>query len=204
MKKSLALFLSIIMFCCFVGCDNFNSNSNTDADDEFGGCDHSWMDATCTEAQKCLICGETKGSPLGHDYSNGYCTRCSSADPNYVSCDDLFPGKPELLGFAMNSAGGIEFHWIQKYIGSKKINYITITYTLYDAVGNPTTDDIKGESTKRVRLIGPFEPKKTIEFHSDVFVYCDVCDKVSFDSLYLEYSDGTTAYVNYGWQTVVN
>ncbi|MEE1280453.1 MAG: hypothetical protein UHH95_06480 [Oscillospiraceae bacterium] len=201
MKKILAAILVLVLMCCFTGCGSFNSY--TDEVDGFGGCDHSWVDANCTEPQKCLLCDETRGMALGHNYSNGYCTRCSASDPNYISRDDIFPGTPT-LDFSMNSAGGIEFYWKQKYTGSRKINYITVTFTLYDAVGNPTPDDIKRKSTNSVRLIGPFEPKETIEFPCDVFVYCDVCNKISFDSLYLEYSDGTTATVDYGWQNIVN
>lgn len=201
MKRFLTMILALVLICCFAGCGDFNSY--TDDFDGLGGCNHSWMSATCTKPKKCSICEETQGSSLGHDYSNGYCTRCSSADPNYVSRDDIFPGTPT-LNFSMNSAGGIKFYWEQKYTGGKKINYITVTFTLYDAVGNPTRDDIKGKSTNSVRLIGPFEPKETIEFPCDVFVYCDVCDKITFDSLYLEYSDGTTATVDYGWQNSVN
>ena len=191
-------------------------------------CNHTWISATCTNAKTCSLCGEKQGSPLGHNYisatcikpktcnqcgetsgnalghnySNGKCKRCSSIDPNYLSINDVFPGTPELY-FYMNSAGGISFYWKHKYTGNKKINYITITYTLYDAVGNPTPDDITHQSTKSARLIGPFEPNKTIEFSTDVFVYCDVCNKISFDSLYFEYADGTTAFVRYGWQNTV-
>ena len=38
-----------------------------------------WVEATCTSAKKCTICGKTGGYALGHDYSNttdGTCTRC--------------------------------------------------------------------------------------------------------------------------------
>ena len=35
---------------------------------EFGpkGCEHDWLDATCTEPKTCNICAEIEGEPLGH------------------------------------------------------------------------------------------------------------------------------------------
>ncbi len=35
---------------------------------------HKWSPATCTEAQKCVICGKEKGEPLGHDWEDANCT----------------------------------------------------------------------------------------------------------------------------------
>lgn len=196
MKKNITQILVLTLAFCLSGCEVYNYESTYEA------CQHYWLDATCTEPQKCSLCGETQGYSLGHYYSKGYCTRCSASDPNYVSRDSIFPGTPTLK-FYMNSAGGIEFYWKQNYTGDKKIDYITVTYTLYDAVGNPTRDDIKHQSTLTGRLIGPFEANEPIEFDSQVIIYCDVCSKISFDSLYLEYSDGTTATVSYGWSNKV-
>ena len=48
---------------------------------------HSYKDATCTTPKTCTSCGETSGSALGHNYSNGSCTRCGTNDPNYVAED---------------------------------------------------------------------------------------------------------------------
>lgn len=39
--------------------------------------DHSWINATCTSAQKCSVCGITNGSELGHsEDSDGVCKVC--------------------------------------------------------------------------------------------------------------------------------
>ena len=43
---------------------------------------HTWSKATCTSPKTCS-CGETSGSPLGHSFSNGKCSRCGAKDPNY-------------------------------------------------------------------------------------------------------------------------
>lgn len=37
---------------------------------------HYWIPATCTKEKYCSRCQATEGSPLGHNYSNGKCTRC--------------------------------------------------------------------------------------------------------------------------------
>ena len=33
-------------------------------------CFHKWSAATCTEAKKCIVCGDAAGEPLGHDCTN--------------------------------------------------------------------------------------------------------------------------------------
>lgn len=38
------------------------------------GCDHNWKPATCTKAETCTVCGETKASALGHKWSDATCT----------------------------------------------------------------------------------------------------------------------------------
>ena len=43
---------------------------------------HKYSAATCTKAATCS-CGATNGKALGHNYSNGTCTRCKEKDPNY-------------------------------------------------------------------------------------------------------------------------
>ena len=44
--------------------------------------DHRYSNATCTEAQQCLLCDQKNGQPLGHQYQDGACSRCGSADPD--------------------------------------------------------------------------------------------------------------------------
>lgn len=41
---------------------------------EFTDQTHRWVEATCTEAKHCEICGETEGEPLGHDWKAATCT----------------------------------------------------------------------------------------------------------------------------------
>lgn len=72
MKKKLLLLplLIIALACTLVSC----------------GHEHTWAEATCTEARRCTECDETEGSPLGHDYKAATCTeaktctRCAATD----------------------------------------------------------------------------------------------------------------------------
>ncbi|MBE6893789.1 MAG: hypothetical protein E7482_07240 [Ruminococcaceae bacterium] len=62
---------------CDYGCSEAISDCSDKNDDGDHDCDvcgeeniteHSWKDATCTEAKTCTECGETEGSPLAHEY----------------------------------------------------------------------------------------------------------------------------------------
>ena len=37
---------------------------------------HTWLEATCTEAKTCEICGISEGEALGHTTQTGTCDRC--------------------------------------------------------------------------------------------------------------------------------
>lgn len=47
-------------------------------------CVHQYADADCVTAKTCTLCGVTRGSALGHDYADGFCTRCGEEDATYV------------------------------------------------------------------------------------------------------------------------
>ena len=44
---------------------------------------HNWKDATCSDPKICTVCGTTSGLTAGHNFSNGKCTICGKADPDY-------------------------------------------------------------------------------------------------------------------------
>lgn len=48
---------------------------------------HSFSDATCTEGQKCSICGFVEGDALGHSYADGECTICGHQLPQDIPAD---------------------------------------------------------------------------------------------------------------------
>ena len=57
MKKVTALLLCLILACTLAAC----------------GCRHEWAEASCTAAQSCSNCGETRGEPLGHQWQEASC-----------------------------------------------------------------------------------------------------------------------------------
>ena len=56
-RKLLLLTLIAVAILVFAGCS----------------CRHEWMDATCTEAKSCRLCGQRKGSAPGHSWSDPVC-----------------------------------------------------------------------------------------------------------------------------------
>lgn len=60
---------------------------------------HKWIDATCTEAKTCSVCGKTEGEPLGHDWiestpnyqQSKTCSRCgeTEGEPLEAACAGL-------------------------------------------------------------------------------------------------------------------
>ncbi|MGM9586364.1 MAG: hypothetical protein ACI3VA_02600 [Candidatus Limivicinus sp.] len=57
MKKGLTLLLLVLSLVLISGC----------------GCEHEWVDATCTEPKTCSLCGNTEGKPLGHTWEEATC-----------------------------------------------------------------------------------------------------------------------------------
>ncbi len=47
-------------------------------------CIHAYQDADCVTAKTCTLCGATRGDPMGHDYTEGICSRCGAQDSTYV------------------------------------------------------------------------------------------------------------------------
>ena len=52
--------------------------------DEVAAPGHSWVDADCDTPKTCSVCSATEGEALGHSFTEGKCTVCDEADPDYV------------------------------------------------------------------------------------------------------------------------
>lgn len=95
-----------------------------------------------TEKRTCTRCNATQTrnvAALGHNYSNGKCTRCSAADPKYVSAPTLkittVSGHPKIY---WNSVSGATKYWIYRSTDGKNFKYYdTTTKTSY--TNNATT-----------------------------------------------------------------
>lgn len=58
MKKKITLLIAIILCTVLLaGCQ----------------CEHEWVDAACTSAKVCNLCGEIEGEPLGHSWTDATC-----------------------------------------------------------------------------------------------------------------------------------
>ena len=44
---------------------------------------HNWTDATCSAPKTCSVCDTTSGLTAGHNFSDGKCTTCGKADPDF-------------------------------------------------------------------------------------------------------------------------
>lgn len=78
MKKILSILLCVLLCLCLTACRSNDDNriDGTSNITDSTPCSHMYSSATCTEPQKCRMCGETKGNALGHSTSTGTCTRC--------------------------------------------------------------------------------------------------------------------------------
>lgn len=107
MKRTvvIVLCLSLIMLPVFASCagstrsadrspGSDETNKNTEyVTDRSSGCDHSWIEATCTAPKTCSKCGKEEGSALGHSWSEATCTspktcsRCGATEGNALGHD---------------------------------------------------------------------------------------------------------------------
>ncbi len=114
-------------------------------------------------------------------------------------CADKFFTGESGMGFSVNSADGITLLWVGKNNSGKTINYYTLYYSLYNPVGDPAYDEITNSNVVKSKFVGPVPPDEyLIEY--DIIAYSNVCYKVILDKIYLEYSDGTTEWVDYGYE----
>ena len=84
MKKKIFLILILIMITTLVSCKKETKK----------GCEHTFQEATCTQAKTCSKCGATEGEALGHTFQEATCTqaktctRCGSAEEALRQIDD--------------------------------------------------------------------------------------------------------------------
>lgn len=116
MRKGLFLLVTFsIVLCLFASCDK--EEDKTKVDPPIEEHTHIWgnweeQSATCTVSgkreRKCTSCDEieTEDIPaLGHDFKNGYCTRCDIVDPTNL---EMIDGK-EFKSIALSKEGVLSF-----------------------------------------------------------------------------------------------
>ena len=101
---------------------------------------HYWIPATCTTEKYCSYCLTTEGSPLGHNYSNGKCTRCGEEKVGEVVVLNSMPMLLEDDTFdTACTITDVSYKFVDNYWG--KSLEITVTGTkTYDKEGSTSTD----------------------------------------------------------------
>ena len=102
------------------------------------------------------------------------------------------------LGFYTNSADGIKVYWQGKNNTGKTINYYTTYYSLYNPVGDPANCQIKKTNKISIKTVGPVYPGGVLIDYS-VIAYSSVCEYIYLDRIFVEYSDGSAEWIEYGY-----
>ena len=99
-----------------------------------------------------------------------------------------------------NSADGIFLHWAAKNVTNKTIKYITVTFEFYNAVGDLTKEEITKKTSKTMKLTGPIEPQEAF-YIADIIGYSVDCQSVKITNMKVDYMDGTSSNIYYGYKT---
>jgi hypothetical protein len=106
------------------------------------------------------------------------------------------------FGFNVNYANGVELRWIAQNLTGKTINYYTANVAMYNPVGDPAYDTVTGEHKLKVKYVGPSEPNDPLLI-TEIIGYTAICDKIVIESIDVEYSDGTSENIPYGYSTTL-
>ncbi|WMT43278.1 hypothetical protein RE628_14110 [Paenibacillus sp. D2_2] len=67
---------------------------------------------------------------------------------------------PSEFRFGVNTVNGITLSWWVNNLTDKTINYYTVKLSTFNPVGDPSYDQHSGDSTFKIRYVGPVEPGK--------------------------------------------
>ncbi len=144
---------------------------------------HNYSSATCTSAKKCTVCGATLGDALGHNYSNGYCTRCNSSDPKPkkslnipslpLTAKKLWMGRTDTIVKITDISYNFDgFGYLNIYISGEKTydcqgnggnNSIGATLKVYDSEGYVVDDSFL--LVKELKVGEKFRNKEITLYH---------------------------------------
>lgn len=136
------------------------------------------------------ICAEP-GCTNKHNWSSDYC------DTHTVNMRDRL--EMTTFNFSLNSAGGIELTFRAKNKSRKEIKYVRFDITMKNAVGDSLTDDISGDYSIPVEIIGPVKAGKEVYLNSELIGYCDNCARVDVNDVTIIYTDGTSETGHLGY-----
>lgn len=96
------------------------------------------------------------------------------------------------FSFGLNSAGGIKLTFRAKNKSGKEIKYVRFDITMQNAVGDSLKDDISGDYSIPVEIIGPVKAGKEVYLGSELVGYCDNCARIDVNDVTIIYTDGTS------------
>lgn len=102
---------------------------------------------------------------------------------------------PTMFNYSINSADGIKLTWLTNYLGSKTIKYYTVNISTYNAVGDPSYDQLSGKSKFNQKYVGPVAKGEQLVMYN-LYTYQSALHKIVIDSVDLEYMDGTKEKVD--------
>jgi hypothetical protein len=98
--------------------------------------------------------------------------------------------------YTRNSAGGVEWTFRLRNNTNKTINYITLVWYNFNAVGDPVYDEITGKNYHGVKFTGPLNAGATTTTRRTTNLFYSYSYKSSVISdAKIEYADGTTEMI---------
>lgn len=90
----------------------------------------------------------------------------------------------------MNSIGGLEPHILISNNSNKKIKYVYLTVSFYNAVGDKVTNDIGRSKSVQLKITGPIKPWKFKWYSWDPVFYNYSAYKMKIEKVRIDYFKG--------------
>lgn len=98
--------------------------------------------------------------------------------------------------FCMNSVGGLEPTIFIANNSGKKIKYIYVNVSFYNAVGDKLRNDIGGYTTSKLKITGYINIWENKQYDWDPVFYEYSARKMKVETMTIEYSDGSKKTIN--------
>lgn len=143
--------------------------------------------------------GKLKGYVPDKNLTTKKSTTTTTTTTTAIAAKNVF-SSPSIFNYSVNSADGIKLTWMANYLGDKTIKYYTVNISTYNAVGDPSYDQISGKSKFSQKYVGPVAKGEEIVMFN-LFTYQSALHKIVIDSVDIEYMDGTKVKVNCNYAT---
>lgn len=94
--------------------------------------------------------------------------------------------------FSMNSVGGLEPHILISNNSGKKIKYVYLTVSFYNAVGDKVRNEIGGYKTANLTITGPIKPWTFEWYDWNPVFYNTTAYKMKVETVKVKYFDDST------------